>query len=74
MRRSRYVAREFATEKRDDVFAPRKGAHSNSLLLVSYLQMAAAAKDQGQCYRPMLSSMDIGDAFLSSGSRASSQM
>eukprot|EP00435_Cladocopium_sp_Y103_P026361 s4949_g6.t1 len=37
VRRSRYVAREFATEKRDDVFAPTTGAHSNNLLLVSFL-------------------------------------
>ena len=64
MRRSRYVAREFATEKRDDVFAPTTGAHSNNLLLVSFLQMADAAKNQGQSYKPTLASMDIGDAFL----------
>ena len=36
MRRSRYVAREFANEKRDGVFAPTTGAHSNNLLLVSF--------------------------------------
>jgi hypothetical protein len=64
MRRSRYVAREFANEKRDDVFAPTTGAHSNNLLLVSFLQLVDAAKDQGASYRPLLASMDIGDAFL----------
>ena len=58
------MAREFATEKRDDVFAPTTGAHSNNLLLVSFLQMADAAKNQGQSYKPTLASMDIGDAFL----------
>ena len=64
MRRSRYVAREFANEKRDDVFAPTTGAHSNNLLLASFLQMADAAKDGGVSCKPLLASMDIGDAFL----------
>ena len=64
MRRSRYVAREFANEKRDDVFAPTTGAHSNNLLLASFLQMADAAKDGCVSYKPLLASMDIGDAFL----------
>eukprot|EP00435_Cladocopium_sp_Y103_P024601 s2953_g6.t1 len=63
MRRSRYVAREFATEKRDDVFTPTTGAHSNNLLLASFLQMTEAAKEQGNSYKPLLASMDIGDAF-----------
>ena len=64
MRRSRYVAREFVNEKRDDVFAPTTGAHSNNLLLASFLQMADAAKDGGVSCKPLLASMDIGDAFL----------
>jgi hypothetical protein len=75
MRRSRYVAREFANEKRDDVFAPTTGAHSNNLLLASFLQLVDAAKDEGVSYKPLLASMDIGDAFLQvRGPRAPSQV
>ena len=75
MRRSRYVAREFANEKRDDVFAPTTGAHSNNLLLASFLQLVDPAKDEGVSYKPLLASMDIGDAFLQvRGPRAPSQV
>jgi hypothetical protein len=39
MRRSRLVAREFATTKRLDTFSPATGAHTSNLLQLKYLGM-----------------------------------
>ena len=44
MRRSRYVAREFAHEKRLDTFSPATGAHTSNLLPMKYLGMKEAIK------------------------------
>ena len=37
MRRSRFVAREFANDKRLDTFSPATGAHTANLLSIQYL-------------------------------------
>ena len=38
MRRSRYVAREFANSKRDDVYSPATGSHTAHLIPILFLQ------------------------------------
>ena len=64
MRRSRYVAREFAVDRRDDTFSPATGCHTNNVLPVVYLKQMSDAKDQPMAYQPLLAALDIGDAFL----------
>ena len=39
MRRSRFVAREFASEKRSDTYAPATGCHTSNLIPLIYLKM-----------------------------------
>ena len=56
MRRSRLVAREYATTKRDDTST---GAHTTNWLPLLHLQRQA----EGQ-YKPLLAALDIKDAFL----------
>ena len=48
MRRPRYVAREFAHEKRLDTFSPATGAHRSNLLPLKYVGMKEAIKDLSQ--------------------------
>ena len=38
MRRSRYVAREFAKERRLDTFSPATGSHTSNLLPLKYVE------------------------------------
>ena len=66
MRGSRYVAREFAHEKRLDTFSPATGAHTSNLLPVKYLGMKAAIKElpQSARYDVVLGCLDVKDAFL----------
>lgn len=65
MRRSRYVAREFAHEKRLDIFSPATGAHVANLLQLCYLQAASQAQEApSDDYQVVLASMDVKDAFL----------
>jgi hypothetical protein len=66
MRRSRLVAREFATTKRLDTFSPATGAHTSNLLQLKYLGMkgmAAESKSKEE-YDVIMGSLDVRDAFL----------
>jgi hypothetical protein len=66
MRRSRYVAREFASEKRLDTFSPATGAHTSNLIPLKYLWMKEMAKglpDTAE-YDTVLGCLDVKDAFL----------
>ena len=66
LRRSRLVAREYATTKRDDVFSPASSSHLLRLLPVIYLmklgELAEAQHGKEDCV--LIGSMDIKDAFL----------
>eukprot|EP00435_Cladocopium_sp_Y103_P024696 s2951_g6.t1 len=66
MRRSRYVAREFANTKRLDTFAPATGAHTSNILPLKYLWMKqqAAAMQSKEEYDVVLGCIDVKDAFL----------
>ena len=64
MRRSRFVAREFAVDRRDDTYSPATGAHTTSLLPLRFLQLQQEAKEGGNQYQPLLAALDIKDAFL----------
>ena len=66
LRRSRLVAREYATTKRDDVFSPASSSHLLRLLLVIYLMRVGETVEaqQGKEDDVMIGSMDIKDAFL----------
>ena len=66
MRRSRFVAREFATLKRDDTYSPATGSHSANLVPLMYLRMLVESMDvpnDGEC-GITLAALDIKDAFL----------
>lgn len=55
MRRSRYVAREFANERRLDTFAPATGAHTSNLLPLRYLwSKLNAMESPDPTYKPVL--------------------
>ena len=61
MRRSRYVAREFASEKRLDTFSPATGAHTSNLIPLKYLWMKEMAKglpDTAE-YETVLGCLDV---------------
>ena len=65
MRRSRYVAREFASCKRLDTFSPATGAHTANLLPLKYLWQKQMSKSSGGSgYNVVLGCLDIKDAFL----------
>ena len=66
MRRSRYVAREFASEKRLDTFSPATGAHTSNLVPLKYLWLKELAKGlpQSEEYDVVLGCVDVADAFL----------
>ena len=65
MRRSRLVAREYAVEKRDDVYSPASGSHALRLLPVLYLAMRALGYDQDEkTGKPVIGALDVKDAFL----------
>eukprot|EP00435_Cladocopium_sp_Y103_P051533 s2110_g16.t1 len=64
MRRSRLVAREYANTKRDDTFSPATGARTSNLLPVYFLDLKAQSEGCDECYKPLVASLDIKDAFL----------
>ena len=66
MRRSRYVAREFANVRRWDTFSPATGAHTSNLLPLKYLwqKQLAAEMSEGKAYEVVLGCLDVKDAFL----------
>lgn len=66
LRRSRLVAREYATTKRDYVFSPASSSHLLRLLPVIYLMRVGeiVESQQGKQDDVMIGSMDIKDAFL----------
>jgi hypothetical protein len=65
MRRSRFVAREFAVSKRLDTFSPATGAHTSNLLPLKYMWMKRqAAEMESNDYEVVMASIDVRDAFL----------
>ena len=66
MRRSRFVAREFANSRRLDTFSPATGAHTANLLPFKYLWMKGMTEDMGKNskYSVIMAALDVRDAFL----------
>ena len=66
MRRSRLVAREFATTKRLDTFSPATGTHTANLLQLKYLGMKSKICETAckEDYDVVMGSLDVRDAFL----------
>eukprot|EP00435_Cladocopium_sp_Y103_P003562 s395_g1.t1 len=67
MRRSRFVAREFAVTKRDDVYSPATGCHTSNLIPIIFSQMLKQLEMSGiddEQYGVILAALDIKDAFL----------
>ena len=65
LRRARLVARDYAIEKRDDVYSPASGQHALRLLPVLFLTAASAEMDYEQNKgRPVIGALDVKDAFL----------
>eukprot|EP00435_Cladocopium_sp_Y103_P051916 s97_g16.t1 len=72
MRRRRFVAREFANDKRNDTYFPASGSHSSNLIPSVYLKMLSesfgsvrnSANGNLDAYKITLASLDIKDAFL----------
>ena len=66
LRRSRLVAREYALDKRDDVFSTASSGHLLRILPVLYLAEVGELKEAaGRSEEEvMLATMDIKDAFL----------
>ena len=60
MRRSRFVAREFATTKRDDVYSPATGCHCSNIIPIIFLQTLRQLEVsglQGEQYDVILAAM-----------------
>ena len=65
VRRPRLVAREYAVEKRDDVYSPASASHALRLLPVLYLAMRSLGYDHdGETGKPVIGALDVKDAFL----------
>ena len=67
MRPSRYVAREFANDKRDDVYSPATGCHTSNPVPIVFLQMLKQLESSEldkENYGVVLAALDIKDAFL----------
>ena len=67
MRRSRFVAREFAATKRHDTYSPATGTHTANMIPLIYLKMLQECSKAGvtdNSYDVLLASLDIKDAFL----------
>ena len=66
MRRSRFVAREFANTRRLDTFSPATGAHTANVLPLKYLWMKGMSSemkvDGGRSV--VMGALDVRDAFL----------
>ena len=61
MRRSRFVAREFANTRRDDTYSPAAGNHTNHLIQLAQVENSGSSDER---YQVVLCSLDIKDAFL----------
>ena len=69
MRRSRYVAREFANDKRDDVYSPATGCHTSNLVPIVFLQMLKQLESSEldkEKHDVVLAALDIKDALMPS--------
>ena len=64
MRRSRLVAREYAVERRDDVYSPASGSYSLRLLPALLLDMRSRDYQEDETGDPVIGALDIKDAFL----------
>ena len=66
MRRSRFVAREFATLKRHDTYSPATGSHTANLVPLVYLKMLSETTEESNSsnYQTVMAALDIKDAFL----------
>ena len=65
LRRSRLVARQYAVDKRGDVFSPASSGHLLRLLPVLYLAEVGELREAGRSEEDVtLCTMDIKDAFL----------
>ena len=66
MRRSRFVAREFATSKRHDTYSPATGSHIANLVPLVYLKMLSEVNGESDNndYQVIMAALDIKDAFL----------
>eukprot|EP00435_Cladocopium_sp_Y103_P011058 s2028_g2.t2 len=67
MRRSRFVAREFASTRRHDTYSPATGSHTANLVPLVFLKMLSELVQSGcndEKYKIILASLDIKDAFL----------
>ena len=72
LRRSRLVAREYATDKRDDVHAPATGGQALRSLPLLYLGKKAEEQLGGE--QTILGSLDVKDAFLQVGQEVPTQV
>ena len=71
MKRSRFVAREFATDRRPDTYSPASGCHSTNLIPILYLKMLADSfdsveslgNDNSNPYQVVLAALDIMPSF-----------
>ena len=65
LRRARLVARDYAVDKRDDVYSPASGQHALRLLPVLFLTAASAEMDYEHTKgKPVIGALDVKDAFL----------
>ena len=65
LRRSRLVAREFANDKRDDVYSPASGSYSLRLLPMIFLTMRERDQEMDSSSGgAVLGALDVKDAFL----------
>ena len=62
LRRSRMVAREYATDRRDDVHSPASGSQALRLIPALYLMRKKEMEDGGP--QVQLGALDVKDAFL----------
>ena len=65
MLRSRFVAREFASAKRSDTYAPVTGCHTALIPLIYFKMLGDEPEGLGDdhAYSVTLASLDIKDAF-----------
>ena len=65
LRRARLVARDYAHDKRDDVYSPASGQYALRLLPVLFLSAASMEKDfEHYKGKPVIGALDVKDAFL----------
>ena len=65
LRRARLVARDYALDKRDDVYSPGSGQHALRLLPVLFLSAASTEMDfEHNKGKPVIGALDVKDAFF----------